>query len=107
MPILQLAIKYLLERTGEAVSSRVTHALAPVAPYLRQLSLGLGCIILSLPCFMLTLLFLTASLFLQLLHGSDWSIPALWTSLVTTIVGGGFLGAGLSILKKKYRPNVS
>lgn len=107
MPILQLAIKYLLERTGEAVSSRVTHAIAPVAPYLRQLSMGVGCIILSLPCFMLTLLFLTASLFLHLLHGSDWSIPALWTSLVTTIVGGGFLGAGLSILKKKYRPNVS
>jgi hypothetical protein len=46
-----------------------------------------------------------AALFLQLIHGSDWSIPALWTSLATTIIGGGFLGAGLTILKKKCRPD--
>lgn len=104
MNIFYLLLKYLGERTQERVATGIAQAVAPVGPYLKQLSLGLSCIALSLVCFLLALIFLAGALFLQLAHGTDWSIPALWTSFASGVVGGGFIFGGISFLKKKYRP---
>ncbi len=106
MTIFHLLLKYLGERTQERVALGVARAVAPVGPYLKQISLGLGCLALSVVCFLLTLIFLAGALFLQLAHGADWSIPALWTSLASTVIGSGFVFGGISFLKKKYRPEM-
>lgn len=101
MNLLNLIAKYILERTEETVAHSISRAIAPVGPYLKQVSLGLGCLLLSIPCFILSLLFLSGALFLQLLHGADWSIPALWTCLVTTLLGATLAGIGVKTIKKK------
>lgn len=86
---------------GEIVDV-VDQAVAPIGPYVKQISLGIGCLILSLLCFVFTLIFLAASLFFYFVPNLAWSGAAWWTGLISGGVGALWLAGGLSFLKKPY-----
>lgn len=92
--LFQLAAKYL---TNRAQGSILT-LLAPIGPMMKQLSLGIGSIIIGVVCFLFTILFLALSFFFYLADETKWSISGLWTCLVFALIGTVFVLIGRSAL---------
>jgi len=89
-----------MEYAKTRIEGTIAHAVAPIGPYVKKLSMGVFFILLSVVCFTFTLLFLTTSLFFGFADYGDLGLAALWTGLITVIIGGIMLGIGLYLFKK-------
>jgi len=96
--ILQLLLKYF----GYRLQGSIASAVAPVGPYLKQLSLGVAGIFLGVACYIFTVLFLALSLFFFLIERPEWASSGLWTCFAIAVIGSICFGAGLSILRKPF-----
>ena len=85
---------------GERINREIKAALSPVAPYLRKLSLGMLVIVLSFGLWLLGLLFLLISLFVYLGGLDAYFHPALWTSLISFLLGLLTVMGGLKLLRR-------
>jgi hypothetical protein len=95
MSILQVLTSLLSDRIETATKT----ALAPLAPYLRRIALGVTLVILSSVAFIFTMLFIATGLFLSLSNYAALSEAALWTALPCGVVGAISLFWGLSIIR--------
>lgn len=98
MKILQLLLKYF----GYRLQGSVVSAVAPVGPYLKQLSLGLAGVFLGVACFIFAFLFLALSFFFFLIERPEWASSGLWTCFAIASAGGICFGAGFHILRKPF-----
>lgn len=80
-------LNLLLQYAKLQAKGTVVQAMMPVGPYLQRLSAGIGCVVVGVLSFSLTVLCLVFSLFLGLIHRTDWAIAGLWTSLATGVLG--------------------
>ena len=99
MKLLTLLGDYLTQRAKGSVFS----VLAPIGPLVKQLSLGLGTIVVGIVCFLFTLFFLSLSFFFFLIDHADWSAAGLWTAFVTALIGLILTLVGRSILTQSHR----
>lgn len=99
MKLVSLIGEYLTQRAKGSIFS----VLAPVGPLLKQLSLGIGTLVIGGTCFLLAMLFLSVSFFFFLIDRADWSLSGLWTSFVIALIGLIFTLVGRSILTNSRR----
>ena len=84
---------------SDRLEGAAKNALAPVAPYLRRITIGALLIILSAVVFALTLLFISAGMFLSLSGYDTLSEAAFWTALPGAVVGGLLIFWGIYIIR--------
>lgn len=94
LKLLNLLSRYFSHRIQGSLFSLI----APIGPLVKQLSLGIGSMILGVVCFLLTIFFLAVSFFFFLIDHADWSISGLWTCFVLALIGLLFTLVGRSIL---------
>ena len=100
-------IDLILDYVRVSAQGALTHAVAPVGPYMRKIVMGIALVLLSVVCFSLTLLSLVGTLWLAFAHQGEWAMAGVWTSIVTTIIGGIFLVIGLQLFKKPdFKPTL-
>lgn len=83
----------LLERT-------LKHTLEPFAGYLRRLGFGMVLILLSGAAWSSTFLLILLALFFHLGHLATYASPALWTALVSAILGLITAWVGIRLVRK-------
>lgn len=95
--LLNLFLKY----AGYRVEDKIAGMMAPIGPYVRTLTISVGCMVGAVFCFLLTLIFLALSFFMALASHPEWAIPALWTGIVAAVIGGLIAAISLSFFKAK------
>jgi hypothetical protein len=100
MPVL---FDLLLARFFGSLHGHVQNSvLAPVSRFARQVSIGLSFLAASMVAWMLSLIFLFLSLFFYMAQINTYSVPALWTGLIS--LGIGLILAVLGINTMRHRP---
>ncbi len=99
MKLLNLLSQYLTNRVQGSVFS----VLAPIGPLVKELSLGLGSIVIGIVCFLFTVFFLALSFFFFLIDQAQWSVAGLWTCLVMGLIGLVLTLVGRSIITNSRR----
>ncbi|MBP9762538.1 hypothetical protein KBD34_02900 [Patescibacteria group bacterium] len=94
MKLMNLLVSYFTNRVQGSLFS----VLAPIGPLVKQLSLGLGSIVMGIVCFLFTIFFLALSFFFLLIDKADWSVSGLWTCLVLGLIGLVLTLVGRSII---------
>lgn len=96
--LLRLFLKY----GGYRVEEKIAGVVAPIGPYVRNLTIGVACMAAGVICVGMMLLFLGLSFFFALAGHAEWAYPALWTGLLVAGIAALVMGAGLSFLKRPY-----
>lgn len=89
-----IALRFVTTLAGETRG-----VLRPVGPYLRKLGLGLSLVISSLVAWVAALLFLLLALFFGLANLDSFIGPALWSGLVSVVIGIVLVSSGFSMLR--------
>jgi hypothetical protein len=90
----------LSELLGSHIERTVKEAIAPLPFYIRKLALGATVILLSVVGLGLTFLFLLMALFFAIANYHALVVPALWTSLISTVAGLLCLWIGFTLVRK-------
>jgi hypothetical protein len=85
---------------ADELEAIVKQALAPIAPYLRKLGLGLGVLMISITAFCLGLLFFSGAIFWGFSHMAALSLAAVWTGLIFVGIAIIFLIFALLLLHR-------
>jgi hypothetical protein len=99
MKLMNLLVSYLTNRVQGSLFS----VLAPIGPLVKQLSLGLGSIVMGIVSFLFMIFFLALSFFFFLIDRADWSVSGLWTCLVLGLIGVVLTLVGRSIITKSNK----
>jgi hypothetical protein len=97
--LVSLALSYFSNRMQGSLFS----LLAPVGPLVKQLSLGIGSMMVGIVCFLFTVFFLAVSFFFYLIDRAQWSVSGLWTCLMLGLLGLVFTLIGRSIVTNSSR----
>lgn len=96
MKLIDLAFQYLTQRLQGTVVSK----LAPIGPFVKQLSFGLGSITIGVFCFFFTILFTSISVFFLLIHQTSWGISGFITGGIIGAIGLVFILIGRAQLER-------
>ena len=95
MEIVHVLRTYLASEVEEALKD----AIAPVAPYLRQVSIGALTFLLSAGALSLSLLFFGGALFFSLADFDGLAVAAVWSAFFFLVLGGILTSIGWNLIR--------
>lgn len=93
-------IGMITERFEDAINESLRRALAPVAPYLKKLTLGMVVMVLAVPMLNFALICVAGAVFAGFSGHADLVAPALWTALVFGVLALLAITIGLSLVRR-------